>query len=87
MTLTDKDLQAIKELTEVTLEEKLDVVLEEKLSHLPTKDEFFAKMDDVMGGLKEIREEKTVLAHQSSGHDKQIESLEKIHPSGKHSAI
>ena len=30
-------------------------VLKEDLSHLPTKEEFYGKMDEVMGELKTIR--------------------------------
>ena len=48
MTLTQKDLDAIEEL----IDEKLD----EKIKLLPTKGEFFSKMDEVMGELKAIRE-------------------------------
>lgn len=41
--LTQKDLDEIEEI----VEEKLDG----KIKNLPTKDEFFSKMDEVMGEL------------------------------------
>ena len=40
------------------------------------KDEFYGKMDEVMGELKTIREEVTVLGHQVSDHDDRIEKIE-----------
>ena len=58
MVLTQKDFDQI----ERVLDEKLD----EKLKNLPTKNEFFSKMDEVMGELKTTREEQTTLSHQLS---------------------
>jgi predicted nuclease with TOPRIM domain len=74
--LDSEDLKAIKDLIEVTIEDKLDERLDAKLSHLPTKDEFYGKMDEVMGELKTIREEVAVLGHQVSDHDDRIEKVE-----------
>jgi hypothetical protein len=34
--------------------------LDEKISHLPSKNEFYIEMDEVMGELKTSREEQTV---------------------------
>ena len=75
-TLDSDDLKAIKDLIEVTVDEKLDEKLDAKLSHLPTKDEFYGKMDEVMGELKAIREELAVLGHQVSDHGDRIEKIE-----------
>lgn len=61
--------------TVVKLEE-----IKEKINLLPTKDEFFKQMSDVMGELKDIREEKTAQSHQLSNHNDRIETLEKLHP-------
>lgn len=74
--LDDDDVQAIKDLIEVTIDDKLDKKLDEKLKYLPTKDEFYSKMDEVMGELKSIREEQTVQNHQVSDHEDRIEKLE-----------
>ncbi len=49
ITLTQKDLDEIESLVKDTVEEKI--------KHLPTKDDFYGKMDEVMGELKAIREE------------------------------
>lgn len=80
MALSDEDLKNIKNLVEVTFDEKLDVVLdrklEERLSHLPNKEEFYAKMDEIMGELKAIREEQAVVSHQISNHEDRIGILE-----------
>ncbi len=70
MALTQKDFDQIEEL----LDEKLD----EKLKILPTKEEFFSKMDEVVGELKTAREEQTVLSHQVSNHEDRLKTLEEI---------
>jgi hypothetical protein len=49
-TLDNDDLNAIKGLIEVTFDEKLDEKLDDKLSHIPTKDEFYTKMDGCLVG-------------------------------------
>ena len=70
MTLTQKDFDQIEGL----LDEKLD----EKIKILPTKEEFFSKMDEVMGELGTIREEQTVLSHQTVDHENRLTTLEEI---------
>ena len=68
MALTNTDLKNIKNLMEITFDEKLDDACESSLAtkddiqHLPTKDEFYGKMDEVMGELKAIREEQGILS-------------------------
>jgi hypothetical protein len=69
------DLKAIKGLIEVTIDEK-ELVTKSDISHLPTKDEFFTKMDEVVGELKTTREEQTVQSHQLSDHEDRIEKTE-----------
>jgi hypothetical protein len=78
-TLDDNDLKAIKDLIEVTVEEVIDkkgVAIKDHIGNLPTKDEFYGKMDQVMGELKTIREEVAVLGHQVSNHGDRLEKLE-----------
>jgi predicted nuclease with TOPRIM domain len=75
-TLDDQDLKAIKNLMEVTLDERLDEKLDEKLGNLPTKDEFYGNTDKVMGELKAIREEHAVQSNKLSEHEDRIEKLE-----------
>jgi predicted nuclease with TOPRIM domain len=91
MALSKADLKSIRELVEIVLDfkldEKLEEKLDEKLAHIPNKNEFFEQMDRIMGELKDIREELTVLSGHSSEHSDRIETLEKIHPNYSHTAI
>ena len=77
-TLDNEDLKAIKNLMEVTIDEAVEekLVTKSDISHLPTKDEFYTKMDEVMGELKTIREEQTLLSHRVSDHEDRIEKIE-----------
>jgi hypothetical protein len=78
-TLDNDDLKAIKGLIEVTIDEAFDdkgLVTKEDLSHLPNKDEFYTKMDDVMGELKTIREEQSVQSQHLSDYDDRIQKIE-----------
>lgn len=68
MTLTQSDFDQIETLVKETVKEEI--------SHLPTKDEFYGKMDEVMGELKTIREEHAVSSGQISNHEDRIASLE-----------
>ena len=82
MTLTKKDYDQIRQIVELTLEIKLDEVLdkklEEKLSHLPSKEEFYKKMDEIMGELKTIREGQEILTHKVyRNHEPRISKVEK----------
>ena len=72
------DLQAIKEVIKVTIDEAIEekMVTKDDVGHLPTKDEFYGKMDEVMGELKPIREEQAVQSHQLSNHEDRIEKIE-----------
>lgn len=80
MSLTNNDLKLIKDVMKITVDEeldvKLDVKLEEKVGNLPTKDEFFGKMDEVMGELKAIREEQHLQSHRLSSHEDRITVIE-----------
>lgn len=78
-TLDDDDFKAIKGLMEVTIEEAIEakgLVTKEDISHLPTKDEFYTKMDEVVGELKAIREEQPLQSHKLSEHSDRIEKIE-----------
>ena len=47
--------------------------IQESIRHLPTKDQFYTKMDEVMGELKAIREEQTLTTGRVSQHSDDIE--------------
>ena len=70
MTLTQKDFDQIEEL--------LDEKFNERFKMLPTKEEFFSKMDEMMGELKTSREERTTLSHQVSNHEDRLRVLEGV---------
>lgn len=72
MSLTQADLEEIRGLVRE--------VIQEETHNLPTKDEFFTKMDEVMGELKDARDEQTMLAGHSSDHEDRLTKLEEIHP-------
>ena len=77
--LDNDDLKAIKDLMEVTIDEAIEnkgLATKDHLGNLPTKDEFYGTMDKVMGELKAIREEVSVLGHQVNNHGDRLEKLE-----------
>lgn len=82
--LTQKDFHQIEAIVEEKLDQKLDEKLKERLRFLPTKEEFYEKMDEIMGELKAIREEMTILTYRSSDHEDRLEKLENIHPHSSH---
>ena len=66
MTLTLIDLKEIESL------------IDEKTKNLPTKDEFFGQMSEVMRELAKIRESQEVITYKVyEDHDKRIEKIEK----------
>lgn len=83
MTLTNRDLKALKDLMEVTFEEKLDDAIETRIatkdaiSHLPTKVEFYEKTDELIKELKDMREEFKVLTNKIyDDHEPRISKVE-----------
>jgi len=78
--LTQRDLDEIEELIGKKLEEKFN----EKLGLIPTKNEFFKAMDQIMGQLKKMQETYELAEPKISDHETRITSLEDLHPQGKH---
>ena len=76
MVLTKKDLDAIRELIGITIDESLEKKLDKKLKNYPTKEDFFDKMDEVMSELKLIREENLVTSHQIKRNSTRIDKIE-----------
>lgn len=81
--LTKQDLLRIEDLFEKQLEVKLEEKFKEKLKFLPTKHEFYAKMDEVMFELKAIREEQELITGRNrevtdtlENHEIRIKKLE-----------
>jgi hypothetical protein len=78
MKLTDKDLDAIRQLVKITIDEELEEKLNEKLRYFPSKEDFFSKMDDVMGELRAIRENQDLLTNRVyDDHEPRITKIEK----------
>ena len=77
-TLDKDDLKAIQGLMEITIDEAIEakLVTKEDISHLPTKDEFYSKMDEVVGELKAIREEQPLQSYRLSDHEDRIQKIE-----------
>lgn len=62
------------------IEKIVDEKIEAKTKNLPTKNEFFNKMDEVIGELKAIREEQPLQSHRLSNHEDRIGVIEnKLH--------
>lgn len=89
MKLTNDDLKAFKDIVEVALDEKIeekDLVTNEDLKYLPTKDDFYTETLKILKKIDDLEVEKDILSKHSSSHSDRIEALEKIHPKSKHSA-
>lgn len=84
--LTQKDLAALGNFIELRLDQKLDPILE-KINHLPTKDEFYEETLKLYKKLEDLEMEKNVLVRQVRRQDERIDSLEDIHPDGKHKTL
>lgn len=72
MALSKNDLKNIGDLISVTFDQNPNLVTKRDIAFLPTKDDFYEKMDEVMGELKTIREEQDVL----SGLNSKVNQLE-----------
>jgi len=73
--LTQRDLDEIEKL------------IDEKIKHLPNKDEFYKAMDQIMGELKTMRETYELSVPKISEHEDRIIDLENLHPHGKHASL
>ena len=88
MSWTKTESQEIQKI-QIDLAEVRDQIdeVKEQIRGLPTKDEFYTKMDEVVGELQAMREENTIGSHQISDHEDRIENLENIHPQGQHPPV
>ena len=80
MTLTNGDFKNIKQLIKITLDEDESLVRKDDIKHLPSKEEFYEQTDKIMGELKAVREEMTMLSdlnRKVNDHDARIEKVEK----------
>ena len=63
---------------------QMEAQLAERLKAFPTRDDFFASMDRILGELKAIRDEQTSLSHLVVRHEDRLAVLEALHPDGQH---
>jgi hypothetical protein len=68
MALTLKDLHAINQLLKENKKE-LSQEIDQRLSNLPTKEEFFSRMDQIASELQTTRQEQIVQAEQLRRHE------------------
>ena len=83
---TKNTFEIIKEAVKVALGE-MDIATKEDLKYLPTKEDFYSRMDEVMGELKTVREEQSGLSQHDKDQFDAIEALQKIHPHNSHPAF
>lgn len=74
-TLDNDDLEAIRDLIGVVIDEK-DLVSRSDISHLPTKEEFYAENAKLMKELETIRQQEPIMQDQLSDHEDRISVLE-----------
>jgi len=79
-----KLLKKIKILLDDAIETQIDAKLDEKIGKLPTKEEFYSRMDEMMGEIKTAREEQSVLSQHDRDQFDAIEALQKIHHKNSH---
>ena len=51
--------------------------LEEKIKHLPTREQYYAREDKTMGELKKLREEVSLTGHHYKSTNKRVDFIDK----------
>lgn len=77
--LSDRQFEAMESLMRQVIREEsvTKAEFEEKIKHLPTKDEFYEQMAKVSKRLDDIETDHEVLVDRVSTHSDQIEKMEK----------
>lgn len=57
--------------------EDVEKIIEEKIRFIPTKDEFFTRMDQLSGEIQKVREEQTLHQGQHEEINNRLDNLEK----------
>lgn len=73
--LFEKNNKYLEAILDLKLDERFKEV-NEKIGHLPTKDEFYKMMDKMFGEQETIRNEQTLLSNSQADHEKRINKLE-----------
>lgn len=90
ITRSDTDVNSIKDLIGVAIDEKVEekkLVVKGDISHLPTKDEFYAETSKIYKKLENLETEIKLVTRKVSEHSDDIEKLKDIHPGFHHVAI
>lgn len=73
--ITKTDFDKFEELIKQVVDEELDKKIPNYIKYLPTKDEFFGKMDELMGEVKAMRESQEI---HTGSHAEINDQLDKI---------
>lgn len=82
--LTRKDFASIEKLVEQAIIDTVPKELKKHLAYLPSKKEFYDKMDEVVGELRKSREVFELIPRRVSDHEDRLGKLENIHPNYQH---
>ncbi len=74
--LSEDQYKALIEVIENAIDIKLDEKLDEKLQFLPTKEEFFDRMDKLSNEIKDLRDEVAVTNGQNVRNTKRLDRVE-----------
>lgn len=75
---TKKDFDKFEELIKQVIDEELDKKIPNYIKYLPTKDEFFDRMDKLMSEVKAMRESQEIHAGSHTDITDRLEKLEQV---------
>ena len=75
MALSKEDLKAIQNLMRFVIEREIEP-LKKQISNLPTKDEYFNRMDSLLKEVKEYRMERVTLGSQMDRLKQRVDKIE-----------
>ncbi|MBI3379731.1 hypothetical protein HY029_03195 [Candidatus Gottesmanbacteria bacterium] len=76
--LSKKDFDKFEELIKQVVDDELDKKIPNYIKYLPTKDEFYSKMDELMGEVKSMRETQEIHSESHRQINDRLEKLETI---------
>lgn len=66
------------------LEEVVERIVDEKMKFLPSKDEFYERMDHLSGMIQDMWDELAASNLALNRHEEKLDQLERIHPNFAH---
>lgn len=76
--ITKNDFDKFEKLIRHVVDDELDKKIPNFIKYLPTKDDFFGKMSELMGEVKAMRESQEIHAGTHTEINDRIEKLEKV---------